>query len=62
MLMLVVSAGAYAQVRNVPLETVSGLTLINAQAEPVTHQGRKGVRITALRRSAAQHEAGRMGK
>jgi hypothetical protein len=34
-----------AQVKRYPLETVSGLTLLNAQAEPATHQGRKGIRI-----------------
>lgn len=39
------AARAGAQVKSYPLETVSGLTLINAVAEPVTHEGRKGVRI-----------------
>src|SRR5687768_14318947 len=35
-----------AQVRNLPLETVAGVTLIRAKAEPATHQGRKGLRVT----------------
>jgi hypothetical protein len=52
--MLSAAAGAWAQAKSYPLETVSGLTLIDAVAEPVTHQGRKGVRLTmseeALRR------------
>ena len=43
---LVLSGGAAAQSKSYPLESVSGLTLINAQAEPATHQGRKGVRVT----------------
>jgi hypothetical protein len=38
--------GAFAQAKSYPLETVSGLTWINAKAEPATHQGRKGLRIT----------------
>ncbi len=42
---LSVAAGAWAQGKSYPLETVSGLTLINAKAEPATHQGRKGLRI-----------------
>ena len=45
-MMLSLGAAASAQVKSHPLETVSGLTLINATAEPVTHEGRKGVRIT----------------
>jgi hypothetical protein len=39
-------AGTSAQDRSFSLETVSGLTTIRANAEPVTHEGRKGVRIT----------------
>lgn len=41
------SAGgvAWAQAKTYPLDTAGGLTLIDAVAEPATHQGRKGVRI-----------------
>jgi hypothetical protein len=46
LLMVMSSAGASAQVRNLPLETVDGVTLIRAKAEPATHQGRKGLRVT----------------
>ena len=35
-----------AQARNYALENASGLTLLNAVAEPVTHEGKKGLRIT----------------
>ena len=42
---LVVPGDVTAQVKRYPLETVSGLSLINAKAEPATHQGRKGIRI-----------------
>jgi hypothetical protein len=45
-LTLLLPAGAPAQVQNHPLTTVDGLTLINAAAEPVTFQGRRGLRIT----------------
>lgn len=38
--------GAQGQAKNYALDTASGLTLINAIAEPVTHEGRKGLRIT----------------
>ena len=46
LLTLAVSAGASAQVRNLPLETVDGVTLIRAKAEPATYQGKKGLRVT----------------
>ena len=46
LLTLAVSAGASAQVRNLPLETADGVTLVRAKAEPATHQGRKGLRVT----------------
>jgi hypothetical protein len=39
-------AGASAQVKSYALDAVSGLTLINAKAEPVTHDGKKGIRVT----------------
>jgi hypothetical protein len=44
-LILAFSADARAQVRNLPLATVEGLALINATAEPATHQGRTGLRV-----------------
>lgn len=46
-LMLAVSGGTQAQARNFSLATVEGLALINAKAEPVTHQGRPGLRVVA---------------
>ncbi len=46
-LMLALAASAWAQAKSYPLETVKGLTLINAKAETATHQGRKGLRVTA---------------
>ena len=46
MLVVLSAPGAWAQARSYPLDTVSGLTLINATAEPATHDGRKGLRIT----------------
>ena len=45
-LMVSLYPGAFAQVSTYALETVNGVTLINATAEPATHQGRKGLRIT----------------
>jgi 3-keto-disaccharide hydrolase len=47
MLTVLGPAGASAQDRSFPLETVSGLTLISATAEPVTYEGKKGVRVVA---------------
>jgi len=46
LLTLGVSAGASAQVRTLPLETADGVTLVRAKAEPATHQGKKGLRVT----------------
>lgn len=46
LLTLAVSAGASAQVRTLPLETADGVTLVRAKAEPATHQGKKGLRVT----------------
>jgi hypothetical protein len=37
---------ASAQARQFPLETVEGLRLHNVAAEPATHQGKKGLRLT----------------
>jgi 3-keto-disaccharide hydrolase len=45
-LALVFAAGASAQVRNLPLTTTNGLTLIKAKAEPATHKGKQGLRVT----------------
>jgi hypothetical protein len=38
-------AGAWAQAKNYPLDSAGGLKLHNVQAEPVTHQGKRGVRV-----------------
>ena len=50
-------AGAAAQGGQYPLESARGLRLVNVAAEPVTLQGRKGVKVTvsaeAARRLAA---------
>lgn len=43
---LVLSGPAAAQTRQFPLETVNGLVLHNVTAEPVTLQGKKGLRVT----------------
>jgi hypothetical protein len=45
-MLLPCAAGLWAQAKSYPLETASGLTLINAVAEPATHEGRKGLRVT----------------
>ena len=44
-LILALSADTRAQGRSFPLATIEGLTLISAKAEPVTHQGRAGLRV-----------------
>src|SRR5688572_851380 len=44
--MLSFTIGASAQAKSYPLDTASGLTLLNAVAEPATHEGKKGLRIT----------------
>ena len=44
---LVLPTGASAQVRNLPLTTTDGLTLIKAKAEPATLLGKTGLRVTA---------------
>ena len=53
--MLAVSAGASAQVRTLPLETADGVTLIRAKAEPATHQGKKGLRVTVSDEALRQY-------
>ena len=40
------ASSALAQAKTYPLETASGLQLVNAKAEPVMHQGRRGLRVT----------------
>jgi hypothetical protein len=37
---------AWAQVKHYPLESIEGLRLHNVAAEPATHQGKKGLRLT----------------
>lgn len=44
-LTLSAAGGAWAQAKTYLLDTAAGLTLINAVAEPATHEGRKGLRI-----------------
>jgi hypothetical protein len=43
---LLLPGGAFGQLRTLPLETAAGVTLIKSKAEPVTHQGKKGLRVT----------------
>jgi hypothetical protein len=54
---ILLPAVASAQGRHYPLESTSGLRLHNVTAEPVTHEGKRGVRVTisdeAQRRVAA---------
>jgi hypothetical protein len=46
-LLLLLPASAPAQVRNLPLTTTDGLTLVKAKAEPATLLGKAGLRVTA---------------
>ena len=55
LLMLAVSAGASAQIRNLPMETADGVTLIRAKAEPATLQGKKGLRVTVSDEALRQY-------
>jgi hypothetical protein len=55
MLALFIPGDASAQVRNLPLETADGVTLIRAKAEPATHQGRKGLRVTVSEEALRQY-------
>ena len=50
MSLFVLPAGASAQVRSLPLTNTDGLTLIRAKAEPATHQGKQGLRVTVQTR------------
>lgn len=43
---LVPAGTASSQAKHYPLESVSGLRLHNVTAEPATHQGKKGLRVT----------------
>ena len=43
---LALSVAAGAQPRTFPLTSVAGLRLHNVKAEPATHQGKRGVRVT----------------
>jgi hypothetical protein len=43
---LLIPTVASAQVRSHPLRTAEGLRLNNVSAEPVTHQGKRGLRVT----------------
>ena len=45
-LMLSVAAAAWAQGGSYPLDTIKGLTFVNATAEPVTHEGKRALRVT----------------
>ncbi len=55
MLSVFLSGGVSAQVRRLPLETVDGVMLIRATAEPATHQGRKGLRVTVSEEALRQY-------
>jgi hypothetical protein len=55
LLSVFLAAGASAQVRKLPLETADGVTLIRAKAEPATHQGRKGLRVTVSEEALRQY-------
>ena len=55
MLTLFVPGDTSAQVKNLPLETADGVTLIKAKAEPATHQGRKGLRVTVSEEALRQY-------
>jgi hypothetical protein len=59
-LTLLPSGGASAQARHFPLESTSGLRFVNAAAEPVTHQGRKGLRVTLAKDAPVRSAADRV--
>jgi hypothetical protein len=58
-LTLLPSGGASAQARHYPLESTAGVRLVNATAEPVTHQGKKGLRVAVSKEARAQAEGPR---
>ena len=43
---MLVAARAYSQVKQYPLQSTDGLTLHNVAVEPVTLQGRTGLKLT----------------
>ena len=51
---LALPAHASAQARRFPLESADGLRPHNVKVEPVTHQGKKGVRVTLSDEAAAR--------
>ena len=48
---------ASAEDKSYALETRDGLVLHNVSAEPVTHQGRKGLRVTISKDAVARIKA-----
>jgi hypothetical protein len=50
------SAPALAQARHYALEHTTGLRLVNVTAEPVTHQDRKGLRVTLSKEARTRTE------
>ena len=56
---LALPAGASAQVRNLPLTTTNGLTLIKAKAEPATLLGQDRLARDGVRRRLAPVDPGR---
>jgi hypothetical protein len=54
MLILCLSRGVSAQSKHFSLESMAGLRLHNVTAEPVTLEGRKGLRVTASEDARAQ--------
>jgi hypothetical protein len=57
-MMLSVAAGASAQGKSYLLTTTDGLTLIRAKAEPATHQGKQGLRVTVSEEALKQAKPG----
>ena len=45
-LMFAAASAVWAQLGSYSLETIKGLTFVNAAAEPVTHEGKRGLRVT----------------
>jgi len=54
---LLVPAATWGQDKTYPLETRDGLTLHNVAGEPVTHEGRKGLRVTISKDALSRMEA-----
>jgi hypothetical protein len=55
-LTLLPSGSASAQARRYPLESAAGLRLVNVAAEPVTHEGKKGLRVAFSKEARARTE------